>query len=162
MQTSKSVSRIQNFNVNHERKRMQAAQLSKLGHGSYILILHLKRKKIISVGKLGKCSFPAGYYTYVGSALGPGGLAARLKHHMHSNATHHWHIDYLRPGARLAEIWISEYEEHLEHLWATMLSQLNKTVRHFKGFGCSDCKCPSHLFHFPERPSFHIFKKCLD
>ncbi len=141
---------------------MQAAQLSKLGHGSYILILHLKRTKVISVGQLGKCSFPAGYYTYVGSALGPGGLAARLKHHMHSTATPHWHIDYLRPRARLVEIWIGEFEEHREHLWATMLNQLNETVRRFKGFGCSDCKCPSHLFHFPGRPSFQRFKKFVD
>jgi Uri superfamily endonuclease len=141
---------------------MQTAQLSKLGHGSYILILHLERTKIISVGKPGKCSFPAGYYTYVGSALGPGGLAARLKHHMHSTATPHWHIDYLRRRARLVEIWVSEFDEHLEHLWATMLNQLDETVRRFKGFGCSDCKCPSHLFHFPGRPSFHKFKKFVD
>lgn len=141
---------------------MQAAQLSKLGHGFYILILHLKRTKVISVGKLGKCSFPAGYYTYVGSALGPGGLAARLKHHMYSTATPHWHIDYLRPRARPVEIWVSKFEEHLEHLWAAILNQLNETVRCFKGFGCSDCKCPSHLFYFPGRPSFHIFKKFVD
>jgi Uri superfamily endonuclease len=81
---------------------------------------------------------------------------------MHSTATPHWHIDYLRPKARLVEIWISEFEVHLEHLWATMLNQLNETVRRFKDFGCSDCKCPSHLFHFPGQPKFHIFKKCVD
>ncbi len=154
----------QNSILNHERvlKSMQAAQLSKLGHGSYVLILNLKRTEVISVGKLGKCSFPAGYYTYVGSALGPGGLAARLKHHMHSPATPHWHIDYLRPRARLVEIWIGEFEEHREHLWATMLNQLNETVRRFKDFGCSDCKCPSHLVHFQRQPSFQRFKKLVD
>ena len=141
---------------------MQVEQLPKLGQGTYILILHLIRTKVISVGKLGKCSFPGGYYTYVGSALGPGGLAARLKRHMHSTAIPHWHIDYLRPRARLVEIWISEFEEHLEHQWVTMLYQLNATARRFKGFGCSDCKCPSHLFYFQRRPSFLLFKKFVN
>ena len=140
---------------------MQLAQLPTLGQGTYILILYLKRTKVISVGKLGDCSFPGGYYSYVGSALGPGGLKARLKHHLHSTAIPHWHIDYLRPRTRLVEIWISESEEHLEHLWVTLLYQLNATVRRFKGFGCSDCKCPSHLFYFPGRPSFLLFKNCV-
>ncbi len=78
----------QNSILNHKRvlKSMQTVQLSKLGQGSYILILHLNRPERIAVGKLGKCSFPAGYYTYVGSALGPGGLASRLKHHLHTTA----------------------------------------------------------------------------
>lgn len=30
---------------------------------------------------------------------------------------------------------------------ATNLARLNKEV---KGFGCSDCKCKSHLFYFEE------------
>ncbi len=141
---------------------MPATQLSHLGHGTYILILHLKRTEIISVGQLGTCSFPAGYYTYVGSALGPGGLSARLKRHMHSNARSHWHIDYLLPRARLAEIWISEFEARLEHRWAAVFNQLNPKVRRFKGFGCSDCKCPSHFFHHQGQPSFQRFKKSLD
>ena len=154
----------QNSILNHKRvlKSMQTVQLSKLGQGSYILILHLKRTKIISIGKLGNLRFPQGYYTYVGSALGPGGLASRLKHHLHTTATPHWHIDYLRPRARLVEIWISEFEERLEHLWATMSTHLNETTRRFKGFGCSDCKCPSHLFYFQGQPSFQIFKKFVD
>ena len=143
-------------------RNMHATQLSKLGHGTYILLFYLKRETVISVGKWGKYSFPVGYLAYVGSALGPGGLAARLKHHMHSTARPHWHIDFLRPRARLVEIWFSEFEKHLEHLWATMLNQLNATVRPFKGFGCSDCKCPSHLFYFPRRPSFRIFQKYVE
>jgi Uri superfamily endonuclease len=138
---------------------MQTDRLSKLGRGSYILILHLEHTNTISVGKRRKWCFPAGYFAYVGSALGPGGLASRLKHHICSTASPHWHIDYLRPGTRLIELWISEFPGHLEHQWAAFLYQFHKTVRIFKGFGCSDCKCPSHLFYFSGRPAFRRFKK---
>ena len=46
--------------------------------GAYALVLHLERKEEITVGRLGTFAFPAGYYLYAGSALGPGGLEARL------------------------------------------------------------------------------------
>ncbi len=49
--------------------------------GTYALLLKLDRWERITVGKLGTFDFPAGYYLYVGSALGPGGLQARLAHH---------------------------------------------------------------------------------
>ena len=137
---------------------MPANNISNLGRGSYILILHMERSTVVSVGKLGKWRFPAGYYAYVGSALGPGGLASRLKHHIGSTASPRWHVDYLRPVTRLTECWIREFQGHLEHQWASFLNQFNNTVRIFKGFGSSDCKCPSHLFHFSARPSYHLFK----
>ena len=47
--------------------------------GCYSLIIELKRKKTIRVGKLGEAVFPAGTYIYTGSAMK--GLGARLRRH---------------------------------------------------------------------------------
>ena len=49
--------------------------------GTYALLLRLDKQERITVGKLGTFDFPVGYYLYVGSALGPGGLRARLARH---------------------------------------------------------------------------------
>ncbi len=38
----------------------------------------------IQIGKLGQFKFKKGYYAYVGSAFGPGGLNSRIKHHIES------------------------------------------------------------------------------
>ena len=37
-----------------------------------------------------------GYYVYVGSAMGSGGVAARLKHHSKISKKLHWHLEYLQ------------------------------------------------------------------
>lgn len=130
--------------------------------GSYILILHLKEEKVIQVGKLGKFKFPMGYYAYVGSAFGPGGLKGRLLHHFNPTYKPHWHIDYLRKEAEPEEAWITEQKDQREHLWASMLQQLNSAAVPAPEFGCSDCKCTSHLFHFKKRPLLKAFNKLIE
>ena len=45
--------------------------------GTYLLILHLSAAARIEAGRLGRADLPAGCYAYCGSAMGPGGLAAR-------------------------------------------------------------------------------------
>jgi len=37
-----------------------------------------------------------GYYIYIGSAFGPGGVRARMLRHLRADKPKHWHIDYLR------------------------------------------------------------------
>jgi hypothetical protein len=49
--------------------------------GTYALLLTATAPLEVVVGRLGACRLPAGHYVYVGSAHGPGGLAARLTHH---------------------------------------------------------------------------------
>jgi Uri superfamily endonuclease len=66
------------------------------GKGVYVLILYLPYRRTIQIGRLGKFNFSDGYYAYVGSAFGPGGLAARLSHHLRRSHKPRWHIDYLR------------------------------------------------------------------
>ena len=60
-------------------------------NGSYILIAHLQEVATLEPGSLGKRLFLAGYYAYVGSAMGV--LKPRLRRHLTKNKIPHWHID---------------------------------------------------------------------
>ncbi|MEW5987932.1 MAG: GIY-YIG nuclease family protein, partial [Chloroflexota bacterium] len=94
------------------------------GRGTYILILWLPREERMAVGRLGTFTFPAGTYVYVGSAMGPGGLAGRLRHHRRPVTRPHWHVDYLRQrGVELREVWGVEDDTPSEHEWARQLAQ---------------------------------------
>ncbi|HIC96411.1 TPA: GIY-YIG nuclease family protein [Candidatus Bipolaricaulota bacterium] len=125
--------------------------------GIYALILHLVCREEITIGRLGKFTFPAGYYLYLGSALGPGGLEARLTRHLREGKRPHWHIDYLLERARVIEVWTLPSAERLECLWARAARELPGARLPVLGFGSSDCSCPSHLIHLIERPSFALF-----
>ena len=112
--------------------------------GTYVIILYVGNGKSIQIGKLGKFKFRKGYYAYVGSAFGPGGLKSRLKHHIEPKKTYHWHIDFLNP--LVTELWVSNNGARLEHEWARALGKTASDK--ILGFGCSDCTCESHLFFF--------------
>ena len=128
--------------------------------GTYLLILHCDKTSLVTVGRLGEIHFPAGWYVYVGSAFGPGGLRGRLMHHLRPLNTCHWHVDYLRRHAVLREVWIDGAGRRLEHQWASALSGRIPAARPIPRFGCSDCTCPSHLVYFRKHPGHH-FKKAI-
>ena len=125
--------------------------------GSYALVLWLERGKEISVGKLGTFAFPAGYYLYVGSALGPGGLEARLDRHRRRDKKLRWHIDYLLEHAQLVEVWSAASTDRLECLWARAARELPGSEIPVPGFGSSDCHCPSHLIYLARKPAYEEF-----
>ncbi len=129
--------------------------------GSYILILHLAKTGTVRVGRLGNIDFQKGFYAYVGSAMGPGGLAGRIRHHLKPAKNPHWHIDYLGQIADIKEVWICEGPHRREHAWARIFSGSEKAGIPAKGFGSSDCHCLTHLFHMKKRPVFHHFKEAL-
>ena len=118
--------------------------------GTYIVVLYLRKGEHITVGHLGNIFFDRGWYAYVGSAFGPGGLAARLGRHLSAQKRLRWHIDYLRAWAEPRQMWISTQPDALEHKWAAVLSGL--AHKPIANFGCSDCKCPTHLFYFRRNP----------
>ncbi len=128
--------------------------------GTYLLLLRLEEDREIIIGRLGSLFFPRGHYLYVGSARGAGGLKARLARHRRGTKYPRWHIDYLRCHANLVEIWAVESDQRLECLWAQQLAQLSP-ARPIPHFGSSDCRCPSHLFHFREKPSHRQFAHSL-
>lgn len=116
--------------------------------GSYILILHILRDSIISVGSLGHVSFPRGYYIYVGSART--NLTKRIERHLRKRKNFFWHIDYLRNCAdRCIPLAIRSHTS-LEHEVAMAVSRIADWS--VPGFGSSDCFCETHLFAMQENP----------
>lgn len=87
---------------------------------------------------------------YVGSAMG--GLAARLARHHRAGKRLHWHIDYLLhdPGTRLLQSLPIAGPVRLECPLAREVAGLAEEA--VPRFGCSDCRCPSHLFRFTGDP----------
>ena len=127
--------------------------------GTYALILHLEKDTGIRVGKLGFFEFKKGYYIYVGSAFGPGGLSARIKHHSRSSENPHWHIDYFRRFASLVNVWVCASDARFEHTWAGRLERTNKSLCIAKGFGSSDCSCTTHFFYLQKKPMQKIIER---
>jgi Uri superfamily endonuclease len=127
--------------------------------GTYILILRLSKPAHLTIGKLGVFDFPAGYYAYVGSAFGSGGLQGRLKHHLAPAKKPHWHIDYLRQAGTVCEVWYIASGTHHEHQWADALHSLPDASIPAPRFGASDCKCEAHLSYLPDKPSVDAFSE---
>ena len=129
------------------------------GPGTYVLILCALGNRKIMVGKLGSLMIRQGFYLYVGSAFGPGGLRARVCHHLGQSRAPHWHIDYLRAGVQLKEVWFSHDPFHRECAWAKILGITDGASIPLKGFGVSDCGCPSHLFYVESPPGLRGFRR---
>jgi Uri superfamily endonuclease len=120
--------------------------------GTYVLWLNLPQTRQITIGKRGIGDFPRGYYAYIGSAFGSGGLNGRLKHHLVPAKRPHWHIDYLKVYAKIDEVWTVASEDVYEHQWAEQLFNLADASAPMRGFGSSDCRCIAHLIHLPHKP----------
>lgn len=121
--------------------------------GAYILQMDLKHPQTLRVGRLGEFTFPAGDYLYVGSALGPGGLEARLGRHLRGNGHCHWHIDWLRQIVPVRGYFYLETTEPIECSWSQYLIEQPQAGIPVPGFGASDCRtkgksCPAHLVWF--------------
>ena len=140
---------------------MAAGSIVVLSRGTYVAFLHLPHDTDIQVGKLGRYEFQSGFYAYVGSAHGPGGLAARLRHHSNPTPRPHWHIDYLRKMTRLDQVWLMESDKLREHAWAAILPTLDGATLSMRRFGASDCICKTHLFHFQRQPRLCSFQKLV-
>ena len=121
--------------------------------GTYALILENRSTARIQIGRRREMVLMPGYFIYVGSAFGPGGLRARVLRHCRKAKSRHWHIDYLREFAAPVEVWYSFEPEHLECHWAQALLDM-EGMHPVKGFGCTDCKCYSHLFRSSAFPEF--------
>jgi Uri superfamily endonuclease len=138
--------------------------------GTYALILVLGESRTLAIGRLGVFYFPAGFYVYLGSARGPGGLRGRLRRHLRGDGKFHWHIDYL---AALADvrgyvILVFGLEEAgfrpTECAWCQALIALPDATIPAPRFGASDCQsgCPAHLVHFPDNRFLDLLPTVLN
>ncbi len=122
-----------------------------MNSGIYNLIVKLNKKSILSIGKLGKFTFPKGCYVYTGSSKK--NLSQRIERHKRRHDKKlKWHIDFLLNSeyAKVVDISIFENPEYDEcSLNRTILNNKGAEII-VKGFGSSDCKngCPAHLIFF--------------
>jgi Uri superfamily endonuclease len=120
--------------------------------GTYLLVLASRVRRRLQVGRLGEMQLEPGCYLYIGSAFGPGGIAARLKHHRAISRKPHWHIDYLRRHCDLTSAWCV-YGRRLECDWAQRLGSHPAYCVPLPRFGASDCRCGTHLLYADTAPS---------
>ena len=115
--------------------------------GAYCICIEVSDDLCVKIGALGVIEFHKGFYIYVGSALN--GLDSRVLRHINTgkgvyNAIH-WHIDYLlrEESVSVEAVFVRLSDEKVECKIAGKVSHYGLEV---KGFGCSDCRCNSHLF----------------
>ncbi len=125
--------------------------------GTYCLLFHCSTLSQVIIVKLGNHQINPGYYCYIGSAFGRGGLKSRINRHLQINKRHHWHLDYLRPYLTPVEIWYSTDPIKLECQWAALLLKDEQSNIPIKKFGSSDCDCPAHLFYYKVKPVLELF-----
>ena len=124
--------------------------------GLYQLVIRLERRRLITVGRHGRFSFPAGYYVYTGS--GKRNLESRIARHLRKQKKERWHIDYLLRYGQVLEVKL--------YLLGQGECELSKEVGSLtgsrivvRGFGSSDCNCSAHLFHFRQNPASKLRAK---
>ncbi|MEM4576615.1 MAG: GIY-YIG nuclease family protein [Candidatus Nezhaarchaeales archaeon] len=119
-------------------------------NGIYTIVVQLKEDEEIRVGSLGTITVGKGFYAYTGSAMGRGALSlrSRVLRHIKRDKKLRWHIDYLTSSRSSVVVGIvaSLVDRKFECIVA---STLNSLTRFVEGFGCSDCKCNSHLALLP-------------
>lgn len=123
--------------------------------GVYCLLFR-NRPGEIRVGSLGTVSFAGGWHCYVGSALGSGGLARAERHVRLSrqrDRSPRWHVDYLLldHGFTLSAVVSASTSRRVECDLARLIGECPVF-----GFGCSDCRCRSHLFWRSENPEEEV------
>lgn len=129
--------------------------------GTYLLALACQRAQPVRVGRLGRIQLGPGFYVYVGSAFGPGGLRARLRHHLTAVHRAHWHCDYLQSVCRPVAVWFSVGSQRMEHAWAQAIVCCGHARVPLPGFGASDCSCLAHLFFVASRAVLLRLRRCL-
>jgi Uri superfamily endonuclease len=129
--------------------------------GTYVLIASVAQMERLEIGRLGAHDFIPGFYAYVGSAFGPGGLCARIHHHLESVAQPHWHIDYLLALAEPVEVWYALAGRKLEQDLAEVLERSAGWRMPIPRFGASDYRRSrtSHLYYSKRRPSLNRFRQ---
>ena len=126
--------------------------------GTYALLLAVHAPVELQIGALGIIKFESPFCMYFGSALGPGGVKARIKHHLQPVHRTHWHVDYLRQEADVQAVWYCNDPARLECVWANAALQ-HRGVSPVPQFGSSDCGCYSHLLKANKLPSLRSFRR---
>jgi Uri superfamily endonuclease len=135
--------------------------------GTYVLWFDIAAPITLSELKSQPASLLPGSYVYVGSALGPGGLQARVQRHMRldrapGRVRRHWHVDTLTDLCRPNFLGYDVSPARQECRWAQIL-QAAGACWAIAGFGSSDCRqgCRAHLLTVPVSWSQETLKGLL-
>ncbi len=109
--------------------------------GTYLLFLKIDKDLTLNVGKLGEINFKRGWYVYVGSGMNS--LIGRVARHFKKVKKKRWHVDYLSVEANEMVAFLIPNKK----IECDLAKDLAKRFEPIEGFGCSDCKCLSHLFY---------------
>ncbi len=112
--------------------------------GAYVMMFRMSEHRSVVVGRLGVYDLQEGWYAYVGSAMN--GLKARTGRHLRCDGRKRWHIDYVLPLSQERFAFLIPSDTDIECRVADLISSWDGTKVPIKGFGSSDCRCPSHLF----------------
>ena len=129
--------------------------------GTYLILLEPRVAGPVPIGRLGTLTLDGGVLLYIGSALGPGGVEARCRHHLRIADRPRWHLDYLRPHCDVIGIWAGCGPRRCEHRWARALAALSDASIPLARFGASDCRCAAHLIRLPCLPAVPLFAATL-
>lgn len=109
--------------------------------GAYALIIELSGR---SCGGLAP-----GRYLYAGSAWGPGGIRARVRRHLRSTKSLHWHVDRLTTAGRVTGV--IPVPGGRECAVVAVVAEMPGVTVPALGFGSSDCRaCAAHLLRLPD------------
>lgn len=118
--------------------------------GAYIVCLWLPAAVDLDLPCLATDRIARGWYCYVGSAHGSGGMRARVIRHFKPKKRPHWHVDRLTCAAsRMAAVMLAGRHECdlVEQLCAS-----RQFAAAAAGFGSSDCRrCEAHLLETTRR-----------
>jgi sugar fermentation stimulation protein A len=118
--------------------------------GVYLLVAEVQRRRVIDVGALGDLPLEPGWHVYVGS--GKRNLSARIARHHRKSKKMHWHIDYLLAHVDSGCVTSLPIRSRHELECRLARSVADLAVAFTPGFGCSDCRCTTHLFRFDSDP----------
>jgi sugar fermentation stimulation protein A len=123
--------------------------------GLYVVSMRLPARRRLDVGLLGNLTLEPGYYLYAGSARRA--LSRRIARHLRLRKRFHYHIDYLRAVCDDVRAFPIRASDLTECGLAREVERISSGC--IERFGSSDCRCRSHLFHFPQFPP--IFQQVL-
>jgi len=144
--------------------------------GTYTVHFFLDVDAVVTVGALGTFGFRAGFYAYVGSAFGPGGVRARTTRHRTQHIVKKkWNIDHMKPPLRAIAMWWTNDPIKRECSWSAVLAATPGFSCPAAGFGSHDCRinradgfgvpggrlCEAHFYHSVRPPDVDDFARRL-
>ena len=112
--------------------------------GAYLLVIELGHELALDITTLSPPALAPGRYVYCGSAYGPGGIRARVAHHLKKDKALRWHVDRLTIAGRIVQVAALGGGSECA-LFAGLRAHAGVSVP-VPGFGSSDCgACPAHL-----------------